>query len=325
MTVAQQDITCPIFNVKAEERITNVDSRHIISPRAGGEYIITGTASAVIDNWSEAIKIKLARWIYEQNKLGEPPVIKSDTDEVMVERKNLRVIERANALFEFIGEKCPKLNQPINWIYQGSFTEYFPYELLAATESIYKTLDLGEEIRSSSELEYLFGYLNEDGRLAMDNNKLYYITPYGHSYLEGSTAINSNQAFVAMWFGDDVKAAYEKAIEPAIVHAGYTPMRIDNKQTNNKIDDEIVAEIRKSKFVIADFTSGRAGKTLIARGGVYYEAGFAQGLGLPVIWTCREDCIQDVHFDTRQYNHIVWKKPEDLYKKLKNRIEATIT
>ena len=40
-------------------------------------------------------------------------------------------------------------------------------------------------------------------------------------------------------------------------------------------------QIRKSKFLIADFTG--------QRGGVYYEAGFAYGLGLPVIWTCRKD------------------------------------
>ncbi len=35
------------------------------------------------------------------------------------------------------------------------------------------------------------------------------------------------------------------------------------------------------RFMIADFTGHR--------GGVYFEAGFAHGLGIPVIWTCRED------------------------------------
>lgn len=64
---------------------------------------------------------------------------------------------------------------------------------------------------------------------------------------------------------------------------------------------------------------------LIARGGVYYEAGLAQGLGIPVIWTCHQDCIAHVHFDTRQYNHIVWISPDDLKTKLINRIGATIT
>ena len=28
--------------------------------------------------------------------------------------------------------------------------------------------------------------------------------------------------------------------------------------------------------------------------------------------------IEEVHFDTRQYNHIVWEMPDELYEKLKN-------
>ena len=59
-------------------------------------------------------------------------------------------------------------------------------------------------------------------------------------------------------------------------------------------------------------------------GGVYYEAGFAHGLDIPVIFCCRKDVLEKVHFDTRQYNHIVWEKPEELREKLANRIAAVI-
>ena len=61
-----------------------------------------------------------------------------------------------------------------------------------------------------------------------------------------------------------------------------------------------------------------------ARGGVYYEAGFAHGLNIPVIFSCRKDLIKKIHFDTRQYNHIEWTEPEELREKLKNRIAAQI-
>ena len=53
-------------------------------------------------------------------------------------------------------------------------------------------------------------------------------------------------------------------------------------------------------------------------------AGFAKGLGREVIFTVKEDDVEKLHFDTRQYNHIVYDSPEDLYKKLYNRICATI-
>ena len=62
----------------------------------------------------------------------------------------------------------------------------------------------------------------------------------------------------------------------------------------------------------------------VPRGGVYYEAGFAQGLNIPVIWTCREDRMDRVHFDTRQYSHILWTGPQDLRQKLRNKIGAVI-
>jgi hypothetical protein len=67
---------------------------------------------------------------------------------------------------------------------------------------------------------------------------------------------------------------------------------------------------------VADFTGNREG--------VYYEAGFAQGLDIPVIWTVREDWLGKIHFDTRQYNHIHYRTPDELLRALKNRIMATI-
>lgn len=128
----------------------------------------------------------------------------------------------------------------------------------------------------------------------------------------------SKQAFVAMWFDVTLDQLYREGIEPAIRDSGFDSLRVDAKQTNEKICDVIVAEIRRSKFLVADFTG--------ARGGVYFEAGFAMALGIPVIWTCKneEEHIKALHFDTRQYSHVLWDSPEDLHKKLADRIAATI-
>lgn len=126
----------------------------------------------------------------------------------------------------------------------------------------------------------------------------------------------STQAFVAMWFNDSLLDAWQDGIRPALIETGYDPFRVDKFEFNEKIDDRIIAEIRKSGLLIADFTGHR--------GGVYFEAGFAMGLGIPVVWTCRVDFIDKAHFDTRQYNHIVWTEPLELKEKLINRIEATL-
>lgn len=70
--------------------------------------------------------------------------------------------------------------------------------------------------------------------------------------------------------------------------------------------------------MLADFTGHR--------GGVYFEAGFAKGLNLEVIWTCKEDDLVNLHFDIRQYNCIVWSENnlEKFEKDITNRICAVL-
>ncbi len=76
--------------------------------------------------------------------------------------------------------------------------------------------------------------------------------------------------------------AWEEGIYRGIRDAEYELPRIDWKEHVSKIDDEIIAEIRRSHFSLADFTHGKKG----ARGGVYYEAGFVCGLGIQAVCTC---------------------------------------
>lgn len=127
--------------------------------------------------------------------------------------------------------------------------------------------------------------------------------------------LESKQAFIAMWFDESMNIAYS-SIYRAIKELGFTPLRIDNKEHNNEISGEILYEIKKSRFIVADVTGQRHG--------VYFEAGFALGNRIPVIWTCKEEEKDKIHFDTRQYNHIIWENEEDLYDKIIKRIKGTI-
>lgn len=131
---------------------------------------------------------------------------------------------------------------------------------------------------------------------------------------ENNTVIEK-QAFIAMWFDKEMDVAYE-SISKVLDNLKILNIRIDKKQHNNQISDEIMYEIRKSGFLICDVTK--------QRNGVYFEAGYGMGLGKIVIWLCREDDLENVHFDTRQFNHVVWKNEADLAIKLENRIKGTI-
>ena len=138
----------------------------------------------------------------------------------------------------------------------------------------------------------------------------------GYEYIDKlqEGEIDSKKAFVAMWFPNKeedrhgVSNLFQNVFAPVLKYCGYQePFRVDQKHHNNKIDDEIIAMIKSSRIVLADLTCGKATDgSFIQRGGVYYEAGFAQGLGRPVIWTCHKDCLDGLHFDTRQYVMLLW-------------------
>ena len=126
----------------------------------------------------------------------------------------------------------------------------------------------------------------------------------------------SNRAFVAMWFDKSMDELYDRAIEPAIREAGYEPLRIDRDEHANQIDDEIIAQIKRSRFMVADFTGQRYG--------VYFEAGMMMGFGRTVIWLCDKKELDGgkLHFDVRQFNFIAYESLEDAKRRLYNRILA---
>ena len=144
------------------------------------------------------------------------------------------------------------------------------------------------------------------------------ITPDGWKRLRELLKISRdpNRAFVAMSFAPELLPVWENGMKPALINLGFNPIRIDQTHGEDKIDDRIIAEIRKSGLLVADFTGHRSG--------VYFEAGFAMGLGIPVVWTCKKDDVDNAHFDTRQQQHLLWETPDELREKLTNHIAAKI-
>jgi len=168
------------------------------------------------------------------------------------------------------------------------------------------------------------GYIRFNKVEAGPQQNAFFLTAIFFEMVENlkKTEVGNKRVFVAMWFDESMNDYYQDGIKKAIEDAGYEPARIDEQNFNEKICDEIIAEIKRSKFVIADFSGPRTGP----RSGVFFEAGFAKGLGREVIFTIREADKNKLkkHFDTRQYNHITYTSSEDLHKKLYDRICSTI-
>jgi nucleoside 2-deoxyribosyltransferase len=145
------------------------------------------------------------------------------------------------------------------------------------------------------------------------------LTIKGHEIAQKTRESRESKiAFVAMSFDSEMIQIYNSWIEPAIKDSGFEPYIVLNQhpESDVTINDAILAGIKKAKFTIADFTHHKPG--------VYFEAGYALGRGQKVIYTCREDHIGTAHFDTRNYQHLVWKDGADLKKKLMDKIEVFI-
>ena len=176
--------------------------------------------------------------------------------------------------------------------------------------------------RDSGELLAMLKALKVDGYLVADGPTGVFVPPaptrkaFEHYSELQKAGPMSQQAFVAMAFAPQYDTAWQAIIKLGIIAAGSRPFRVDQKEHADKVDDLIMAEIRRSKFLVADF-SGQ-------RGGVYFEAGFAHGLGRPVIWMCSDEEKDKLHFDTRQYNHILYNNSADAQEKLRNRIASML-
>ncbi|MDE2942964.1 MAG: hypothetical protein OXT63_01990 [Gemmatimonadota bacterium] len=310
--------SCPIWETPASVHyLGEVDAMTVDSSRTAGCYYITGTAATVVSHCEPDVKARLTTWLIEQRQLGvERPEILSETIEGLP-RHALPVHVRADRLLQYIQRSI----QHVASIFELRFNDGAAQDCLE--------IQAWSESTTMDEVIYLLSYLEEQNWLREHAHSMgvlaYIVTVRGHARLaELATAMrDSSQAFVAMWFDKEMASVRNLGIVPGIEGAGYDAMVIDQKEHVNKIDDEIIGEIRRSRFIVADFTHGEAG----ARGSVYYEAGFAEGLGIPVIATCRADMVDKIHFDRRQYNHLLWEEDalDDLRLRLQRRIVAIMS
>ena len=302
-------MNCIIWGTPCRDVGSNDEFWFVDSPRVGGKYKVFGSAQPRLGQLSYKKKALLTSWLLTQRRAGiiHPEI----TGSVMEEVETLTPMPftgRVHAALEYMGTQLG-INELL--IVQHPPTPEV-YMLLALTECA----DVGEA-------QILLKMMCEMGLLRQTQETAFSLSAPGWSKFEEiqTKAIKSAQAFVAMWFNESTEEPYRNGIYKAIYDSGYDPARIDTQHQHlNKVDDEIIAEIRRSRFLVADFTCEPG----TVRGGVYFEAGFAMGLNIPIIWTCKDTSMNDLHFDTRQYPHIPWKDSADLYRQLKARIGAVI-
>jgi hypothetical protein len=134
-------------------------------------------------------------------------------------------------------------------------------------------------------------------------------------------AVNSRTAFMAMKFDDEIlNGVVREFFKPAVKRTGFELRLLTDEQPAGLIDNQMRAAILSARFLIADLSHGSHG--------AYWEAGFADGLGLDVIYTCELAMWekQKTHFDTNHMLTIKWEgdNPQKAASELTAAIRATL-
>lgn len=267
-------------------------------------------------------KTTLSHFIYNKRAKNwdESPLINSGNYKEIISNNPLpKPYEQADLLLEYIGDKLSESDE-IKYIHNDEFNN-----LRARFGSL-----------SGRNLEYIYEEMHNEGYIkkhpykptsehkstsTRDTESITLSLKGWQHYEEIKRGKSeSDQGFMAMQFGDDLLNDFYKTLKASVSATNFHLIRMDEIIHTELIDNRMRTEIRRSKFLVADLTNRNCG--------AYWEAGYAEGLGKPVIYTCKKSYFESKvkgegsHFDTNHQSIILWE--EDKMDEAATKLIATI-
>lgn len=308
---------CNICGFDAEKMVTAADRVSISCPRCG-DYQVSGSLDAsvksTLDGSGPNAWAILSHTIREMQQTGISPVINTYSVQGLLGRQLPTVPEQLKLLLKCVGGAQTSPGQG----------ERFSMASLAA---ILGTRDRGGDERDVSfVLRYAIDHSFLYNRMAGADPILSLTFKGWEAYEEvAGRQVIGRRAFMAMQYGDkDLDNLLATRFKPAALEAGFELLPLNERLPAGLIDNVMREAIREARFVVVDLTHGNRG--------AYWEAGYAEGLGKPVIYTCREEVFRHEdekkrpHFDTNHLTTILWNldKPEAAAEALKATIRITL-
>ncbi len=311
---------CIVCESPAKEKLTSGDWLRFECPRCG-LFEMTGTARGMTQGLLTPLSAAiLSHTIRKMQKGDSVPRVSSDLIEWL--RKNGRLPNTSE-----------QIRNLIQWMGDNSSTGQLHTIHYADFRSI-----IGVE--NTSSVIYLLSALVDKGLLdlpppmlrilqenAGENISHIALSVAGWEKYESlqKETTGSRTIFMAMQYGDpQLNSVMETCFKPSVHATGFELVLLNDpqRQSAGLIDDRLRVEIRNSRMLIADMTHNNPG--------AYWEAGYAEGLGKPVIYTCEHGIFHDKkttpHFDTNHHLTVIWKNDSlgDVAKELKAVIRATL-
>ncbi|MFA7243072.1 MAG: hypothetical protein WC091_23435 [Sulfuricellaceae bacterium] len=308
-------MTCPICGNTSAAAGLNALGRDasLVNCTHCGKFGLTGSLAAALPSLllSRDAAPKLSHVVRKAHETGQQLLLNSYTVEAILENPLPRPREQADLLIQWLALNSPGPGEPLelNYDLQGA---------VVGAKSHPGFLMLIEHLTGS-------GLVTGPHNTYVSGESFAHValTFAGWDYYESLRlgGATYRKAFMAMKFGDpDLNSFLDQVLKPAAKRAGFDLFKLDDKPMAGLIDDRMRVEIRASDFVVADLTHDNLG--------AYWEAGYAEGLGKPVIYTCERSKFEftRTHFDTNHHLTIVWDvaAPEEAGRQLVATIRATL-
>ncbi len=292
---------CPVCRTPGASSQTPVagfaDADAIECPRCG-RFLLSGTTQVVLEGLLQRREINNSRLSHALRvrydaEPRKPPFLRRDTD-LQPYQDDLSHIPPQQQLDNFVLWIGKNQGAPHEW----ARSNVHALAARVGTAIGSDTTELG--------ISWLINEFNSRGLYSFrrgDAEASYQLKPEGWIRFDelNRRVVNSRNAFMAMKFGDvTLDRVLRDCFQPAAARAGFTLRALNESPSAGLIDNQIRVAIRSARFVIADLSHGN--------NGAYFEAGFAEGLGLPVIYTCEAAIFDEkkTHFDTNHMHTVKW-------------------
>ena len=288
--------TCPICSSPATRRERDPSGRDAIlvdCPHCG-TFAIAGSLEATLPHLrstDQDATAKLAHALRRAEESSDRPLFTTYTTEAVLKQPLPRPKEQADLLVRWLAEHVSGPGETL-WI------EHATHGAIIGA-------------RSPAGFELVLDHLFESGLVTGNQSKTLSggdrahatLTFAGWDYYESLRRGGRvyRKAFMAMKFGDAIlEQVLESVFKPSAFRAGFDLFKLTDRPKAGLIDNRMRVEIQSSDFVVADLSHDNLG--------AYWEAGYAEGLGKPVIYTCEKSKFEQAktHFDTNHDLTILW-------------------
>ena len=297
---------CPICGTDCEGGPTNGDAHWYKCPNCGS-YSIAGTALSCLERLDHKARAVLSHGVWMRHSKGRPLELHSGHLKEAEKGSLPSPAERLDLYILFLGDsQGDSPGKGRSWE-----TSNLRGKIGAATTDDVAFVNKAAEQK---------GLLDSDATMATSGGRL---TLEGWEYyreLKKGKA-HGRTAFMALSFRNpEVVKMVDEVFRPAVEETGFRLKRVDDDPPAGLIDNRMRVEIMTSRFLIADLTDGNQG--------AYWEAGFGEGQGKPVIYTCSKPYFDKnkTHFDTNHCQTVLWDAddPDKAAEDLKATIRATL-